>query len=61
MVNLLSSNSGKVAVPASVTIPAGQNAANFALSALDNALIDGTQNISITASSHRFVSRHSYT
>src|SRR5205085_44729 len=48
-VTLSSSNPGKIQVPASVTIPAGVNSVTFPLDAVDNAVDDGTQSITITA------------
>ena len=49
-VNLLSSNVDKVTVPASVEIPAGQTSVQFALSAVDNTIVDGSKTVTITAS-----------
>ena len=49
--NLSSSNTNKATVPATVIIPAGQNSATFALSAIDNTIIDGNFTVIITASS----------
>jgi len=49
VVNLTSSNTNKVTVPASVTIPAGQTNAVFDLTVIDNALLDGDQSATITA------------
>ena len=48
-VTLASSNTGKVTVPASITIPAGQTSATFSLTIVDNAVLDGTQIATITA------------
>ncbi|MBV9868209.1 MAG: CSLREA domain-containing protein [Abitibacteriaceae bacterium] len=50
VVTLTSSNTGKVTVPATVTIPAGQTSVTFPISAVDNAVADGSQNVKITAS-----------
>ena len=50
-VNLLSSNTSKVTVPATVIIPANQASATFALSAVDNTIVDGSKTVTITASS----------
>ncbi len=47
----LLSNSIRVSVPDSVIIPTGQNSVDFALGAVDNAIVDGAQSIAITASS----------
>jgi len=49
VVALASSNTNAVTVPASVTIPAGQTSASFSISAVDNALSDGTKTVIITA------------
>ena len=51
LVTLASGNTGKVTVPASVTIPAGQSSAVFDLTIIDNSILDGTQPVNITASS----------
>ncbi|WP_042724213.1 M36 family metallopeptidase [Chthoniobacter flavus] len=48
-VSLVSSNTSKVTVPASVTIPAGQTSATFDLTVIDNAILDGTQTSVISA------------
>ncbi len=53
-VSLLSNNTGKVTVPASVTIPAGQASATFSLTIVDNAVLDGTQAATITATATNF-------
>ncbi len=44
VVNLQSSDTSEATVPASVVIPAGQAIANFLISAVDDTLLDGTQN-----------------
>ena len=49
MVSLASSNASKATVPASVTILAGQTSATYGVTIVDNALLDGTQNATITA------------
>jgi hypothetical protein len=49
-VNLASSNTGKVTVPATVVIPAGQQSATFSAAIVDNALRDGSQPATVTAS-----------
>jgi hypothetical protein len=51
LVNLTSSNTNKVTVPASVLIPAGQSNAVFDLTIVDNSILDGDQVATITASS----------
>ena len=50
-VNLSSSNTAKVTVPATVVIPANQTSATFALAAVDNTIVDGSKTVTITASS----------
>ena len=49
VVGLASSDTSEVTVPASVTIPAGQTTATFALSAVDDAVSDGAVSVTITA------------
>jgi hypothetical protein len=49
-VNLLSSDVSEAIVPSSVTIPAGQATADFVITAVDDALLDGTRTVIITAS-----------
>lgn len=49
IVTLTSSNTSKLTVPASVTIPAGQMSAQFSINAIDNAVVDGDFVVSITA------------
>ncbi len=49
VVNLASSNTGKVTVPSTVTIPAGQQSATFSAAIVDNALRDGSQPATVTA------------
>ena len=46
---LSSSDTTAVTVPATMTIPAGQTAANFTITVVDDNKIDGTQNATITA------------
>lgn len=48
-VTLSSSDAGKVTVPATATIPAGQTSASFAVSAVDNVIVDGPVTVTITA------------
>ncbi len=50
VVTLLSSDTTEATAPATVTIAAGQAAATFTISAVDDAVRDGTQNVTITAS-----------
>ncbi len=49
-VNLASSNTGKATVPATVTFLPGKRTATFIISAVDNATVDGPQDVVITAS-----------
>jgi uncharacterized repeat protein (TIGR01451 family) len=49
VVNLTSSDTGRVTVPASVTILAGQTSVALPLTVVDNTLLDGPESISITA------------
>ena len=49
-VNLSSNDTTEATVPASVTIPAGQMSATFDIDAVDDAIVDGTQTVTITAS-----------
>jgi hypothetical protein len=51
VVNLTSSDTTEATVPASVTIPAGQLSATFAVAAVDDAVSDGSVAVTITASS----------
>src|SRR5262245_2301376 len=48
-VNLTSSDTTELTVPASVTIAAGQASVSFAVSAVDDTLLDSTQTVTITA------------
>ena len=50
VVNLSSSDTTEATVPATVTIAAGQASATFTVAAVDDALRDGFQNVTITAS-----------
>lgn len=49
VVNLTSSDISEATVPASVTIPAGQTAATFAVAAVDDEASDGPVSVTITA------------
>ncbi len=53
-VTLASTNTGKVTVPASVTVPAGQTSASFDITIVDNAALDGTQSATINATAVNF-------
>lgn len=48
-VTLTSSDPGELAVPATVTILAGQRSASFDVAAVDDDLLDGTQRVTVTA------------
>lgn len=48
-VNLSVNDTTEVAVPSTVTIPAGQSTAQFAVTALDDNDVDGAQQVTITA------------
>jgi oligosaccharide reducing-end xylanase len=59
-VTLTSGNTNKVTVPSGVVIPAGQsNAVHFDLAIVDNGLLDGDQNVAITAIAPGYGSRQS--
>ena len=49
-VNLASSNTGKVTVPATVVIPSGQQSATFSATIVNNTLRDGSQPATLNAS-----------
>jgi uncharacterized repeat protein (TIGR03803 family) len=49
VVTLLSNDTTEATVPATVTILAGQSSATFLLTVVDDALLDGTQNVTISA------------
>ncbi|WP_161604257.1 Calx-beta domain-containing protein [Roseiconus nitratireducens] len=55
-VNLVSSDTGAITVPSSVTIGAGQSSATIDLGVVDDSIVDGTQNAVITASASGFQS-----
>ena len=56
LVSLASSDATEAAVPATVTIEAGQASADFTVSAVDDATIDGAQDVTITASAGGYTS-----
>ena len=56
VVNLGSSDTAQATVPATVTIPAGQTSATFPITIIDDAVLDGTQYITVTASASGFAS-----
>ncbi len=49
-VTLTSSSPGDLAVPDSITIPAGQTTGTFSPTVLDNTVLDGSRNVRVTAS-----------
>jgi len=55
VVQLASSDQTEVTVPAQVTIPAGQASAPFAVTILDDDLLDGDQSVTITSSALAYV------
>ena len=54
-ITLASSDPGEAAVSANATIPAGQSSVTVPLDAVDDNLLDGTQTVTISASSAGFV------
>ena len=50
VVQLASGNTSKISVPATVTIPAGQNSAAFPMTVLDDSYVDGQVDVTLTAS-----------
>ncbi len=58
-VALISSDVSEATVPASVTIPAGQESTTFTITAVDDTLLDGTQSVTITASAPGFIAASS--
>ncbi len=56
VVTLISSDTSELTVPATVTIPGGQQSATFNITAVDDSVVDGTQTVTITASSSGFTS-----
>jgi hypothetical protein len=48
-INLSSSNTNRATVPASITIPSMGTSGNFTVSAVDDALVNGNANVTITA------------
>ena len=55
IVNLSSSDTSELIVPASVTIPANRSSVSFSLAAVDDALLDGTQRVAVTVSAVGYV------
>ncbi|WZI66393.1 MAG: ExeM/NucH family extracellular endonuclease [Gloeotrichia echinulata IR180] len=54
IVTLVSNDTSEATVPTTVTIAAGQTSATFAVTAIDDAVVDGSQNVTITASATGF-------
>ncbi len=55
-VSLQSSDTTELTVPATVVIPAGQSSTTFAINAVDDAITDGTQSVSILPSASGYIS-----
>jgi len=55
VVSLGSSDTSEAAVPATVTIPANQSSVTFAVTAVDDTVLDGTQTVTITAGAVGYV------
>ncbi|MEM7453273.1 MAG: Ig domain-containing protein [Planctomycetota bacterium] len=53
--NITSSDTTEIQVPAQVTIPVNQNSVTFALNAVDDSIDDGTQTVNVNATAHCFV------
>ncbi|MCA9177360.1 MAG: VCBS repeat-containing protein, partial [Planctomycetales bacterium] len=54
-VTLASSDLSEATVPATVDIPAGQDSATFTITAMDDAILDGTRPVTITATHAAYV------
>src|SRR5262249_25436391 len=57
-VNLASSDTTEATVYGQVIIPAGQASATFLIHAIDDSIVDGTQQVSIRASAYPFITGH---
>ncbi len=55
VVTLTNGDSTELTIPATVTIPAGQASATFAINAVDDAIVDGTQSVTISGSATNYV------
>lgn len=53
-VNIAVNDPSSLAIPATVTIPANQSSVQFAINSLDNDVVDGDRNLTVTASSAGF-------
>ncbi len=56
VIDIASSDSGEASAPLQVTIPAGQASHTFTVTGQDDSNVDGTQNVTISASAATFVS-----
>lgn len=56
VVRLSSSDLSELTVPATVTIPAGAQSADFAVNAVNDSILDGTQSVRVTASAAAYFS-----
>ncbi|MCR9199590.1 MAG: lamin tail domain-containing protein, partial [Planctomycetaceae bacterium] len=56
VITLASDDTSEATVPTSVTIADGQTSASFTVTAVDDALLDGTQTVTVTASATGFTS-----
>ena len=54
-ITLSSNDASEATVPATLTIPAGQDSATADLEAVDDAIVDGTQTVTITATTTGFI------
>lgn len=54
VVNIASDDTSEAVVPVTVTIPAGSESVTFSIDAVDDAIVDGTQTTSITATAAGF-------
>ena len=56
IVDLMSNDIGEATVPLTITIPAGQSSETFEITAVDDAIVDGNQTVTVTATSTGFQS-----
>ncbi|MGC3988231.1 MAG: Calx-beta domain-containing protein [Chthoniobacteraceae bacterium] len=54
VVSLSSSDTSSLTVPTSVTIPAGKTFASFQVTAIDNSVVDGTRQVTVTGTASSF-------
>jgi len=54
VVTLATSPAGQITIPATVTIPAGQSSVSFNINTINNTILQGTREVSITASATSF-------